>query len=281
MFASAVDVLGSKTAPAKMSGQIFISYRREDSSAWAGRLSDRLSSHFPSNQIFMDVDTIEPGIDFVEAIEESVGSCDVLIAVIGTRWLNASNSSGKRRLEVLEDSVRVEISTALKRGIRVIPVLVEGATMPEAADLPDDLKPLARRNALQVNDTRFEDDFRGLATAIEQVIEQVADHRERLEKERLKKKRPEMEQDRLSPEQLAKLLTVLSSVEFPKKTKHRAFSILPEPERKPVDCTVFAPDRVERKQSALLQVFLHTPNEQQQAEANAIKSDREAKERGQ
>ena len=82
-----------------MSGQIFISYRRDDSSAWAGRLSDRLSSHFPSNQIFMDVDTIEPGIDFVEAIEESVGSCDVLIAVIGTRWLNSSNSAGKRRLE--------------------------------------------------------------------------------------------------------------------------------------------------------------------------------------
>jgi hypothetical protein len=119
-----------------MSGQIFISYRRDDSSAWAGRLSDRLSSHFPSNQIFMDVDTIEPGIDFVEAIEESVGSCDVLIAVIGTHWLTSSNRDGRRRLEIPEDSVRVEIATALKRGIRVIPVLVEGATMPEVSDLP-------------------------------------------------------------------------------------------------------------------------------------------------
>src|SRR5580658_7220056 len=113
-----------------MSGQIFISYRRDDSSAWAGRLSDRLSSYFPSNQIFMDVDTIEPGVDFVEAIEESVGSCDVLIAVIGTDWLTSSTRASKRRLEIAEDSVRVEIATALKRDIRVIPVLVEGAAMP-------------------------------------------------------------------------------------------------------------------------------------------------------
>jgi TIR domain len=82
-----------------MSGQIFISYRREDTSYPAGRLYDRLSAHFSQNQIFMDVDTIEPGIDFVKAIEESVGACDVLIAIIGKRWLMSSDEEGKRQLE--------------------------------------------------------------------------------------------------------------------------------------------------------------------------------------
>ena len=153
-------------AHGKMSGQIFISYRREDNPAWARLVHNRLSQHFSQSEIFMDVDTIEPGIDFVEAIEESVGSCDVLIAVIGTRWLNSSNPAGKRRLEILEDSVRVEISTALKRGIRVIPVLVEGATMPEAADLPDELKALVRRNALKLSHDRFRTESEQLASTV-------------------------------------------------------------------------------------------------------------------
>jgi hypothetical protein len=178
-----------------MSGQIFISYRREDSSAWAGRLSDRLSSHFPSNQIFMDVDTIEPGMDFVEAIEESVGSCDVLIAVIGTRWLNSSNAAGKRRLEIPEDSVRVEVSTALKRGIRVIPVLVEGATMPDAADLPDELTALVRRNALKLSHDRFRAESELLASTVRRVLESAeARRREQEEREGLETARRETEE---------------------------------------------------------------------------------------
>ena len=138
-----------------MSGQIFISYRREDSSAWAGRLSDRLKNHLPSNKIFMDVDTIDPGVDFVEAVEEVVSACDVLIAVIGNRWLTSSDRRGTRRLDIPEDLVRLEIATALKRGIRVVPVLVEGATMPAAGELPDNLKALVRRNALEIGHTRF------------------------------------------------------------------------------------------------------------------------------
>jgi formylglycine-generating enzyme required for sulfatase activity len=189
-----------------MSGQIFISYRRDDSSAWAGRLSDRLSSHFPSNQIFMDVDTIEPGIDFVEAIEESVGSCDVLIAVIGTHWLTSSNRAGKRRLEIPEDSVRVELATALKRGIRVIPVLVEGATMPEVGDLPGDLKALVRRNALKLSHDRFRAESELLASAVERALEKTAtERREREEKERLEaERRQKEEQERLETEQREK-----------------------------------------------------------------------------
>lgn len=94
-----------------MSGQIFISYRRDDSSASAGRLYDRLSARLPNNQIFIDVN-LDPGIDFVGAIETSVGSCDVLIAVIGKRWVRSSVGKGKRRLEDPEDFVRVEIANA-------------------------------------------------------------------------------------------------------------------------------------------------------------------------
>ena len=123
-----------------MGGQIFISYRREDSSAYAGRLYDRLSGRFPSHRIFIDVDNIAPGVDFVKAIEKSVGSCDVLISVVGKRWLTATDENGKRRLDSLDDFVRLEIATALKRGIRVIPVVVDGASMPRSAELPDELK---------------------------------------------------------------------------------------------------------------------------------------------
>src|SRR5262249_46634838 len=133
-----------------MSGQIFISYRREDSSGWAGRLCDRLIARFGRNNIFMDVDNLAPGVDFVKAIRKSVGACDVLISVIGKRWLTSSDEKRRRRLDNPEDFVRLEIATALKRDIRVIPVLVEDASMPRPRDLPDDLKSLAYRNALEV-----------------------------------------------------------------------------------------------------------------------------------
>src|SRR5580693_2788527 len=113
-----------------MSGQIFISYRREEAAYAAGRLFDRLLRRFPKSQIFMDVDRLEAGEDFVEAIDASVASCDVLIAVIGRRWLDASDQGGKRRLDNPEDFVRLEISAALRRRVRVIPVLLDGALMP-------------------------------------------------------------------------------------------------------------------------------------------------------
>jgi tetratricopeptide (TPR) repeat protein len=160
-------------AHSKMNGQIFISYRREDSSGSTGRLYDRLSAHFPPNQIFIDVDNLDPGIDYFEAIEESVGSCDVLIAVIGKHWLTASDSQGGRRLEKQGDLVRLEIAAALKRNIRVIPVLVDGASMPELIELPDDLQLLRRRNALEVSHARFDADLRRLIAALERVFEKI------------------------------------------------------------------------------------------------------------
>jgi TIR domain len=122
-----------------VSGQIFISYRRGDTSYPAAHLYERLSTRFAQHQIFMDIDNLEPGVDFVEAIERSVGACDVLIAVIGKRWLISSDEEGRRRLDNPQDFVRLEIATALKRGIRVIPVLVDDASMPRDNDLSDDL----------------------------------------------------------------------------------------------------------------------------------------------
>jgi len=133
-----------------MSG-IFISYRREDSAPSAGRLCDRLGAEFGADQVFIDVDDIPPGADFSAHIGAKIGSCDALIAVIGKQWLNA-------RLSDPNDLVSREIALALQRGILVIPVLVEGATMPKAADLRHDLKALAQRNAVTISDQDFHGD---------------------------------------------------------------------------------------------------------------------------
>src|SRR5882724_5887907 len=103
----------------------------------------------------MDIDTIEPGLDFVEVIEQAVSSCDVLVALIGRQWLTITDNSGRRRLYNPEDFVRLEIAAALARNIRVIPALVQGARMPHSTDLPDVLKMLARRNAHEISDRRF------------------------------------------------------------------------------------------------------------------------------
>jgi hypothetical protein len=150
--------------------RIFISYRRDDSGGWAGRLYDRLSQHFGRDNVFMDIDTIEPGLDFVEVIEQAVGSCDALIALIGRQWLTITDTSGRRRLDNAEDFVRLEIAAALARNIRVIPALVQGARMPDSTDLPDVLRTLARRNAVEISERRFHDDVDHLITVLDKVF---------------------------------------------------------------------------------------------------------------
>ena len=152
-----------------MSG-IFISYRREDSIAYAGRLFDQLADRFGEERIFMDIDTMKVGLDFVEQIEKAVQSCHVLIAVIGKTWVNIQDEEGKRRLDNPEDFVRVEIQAALARNIPVIPLLVGGAGMPKASDLPKLIAKLARRHAMKMSDERFRADATRL---IEQISEYV------------------------------------------------------------------------------------------------------------
>jgi TIR domain/WD40-like Beta Propeller Repeat len=151
-------------------GRIFISYRREDSAYPAGWLFDRLSERFGREQIFKDVDSIELGDDFVEEIGEAVGQTDVLLALIGDKWLTVADEVGGRRLDDPDDFVRLEIEAALARRVRVIPILVEGASMPREEQLPASLSPLARRQALELSPARFSSDTAKLMGVLEKAL---------------------------------------------------------------------------------------------------------------
>lgn len=153
---------------------IFISYRRDDSAGYAGRLYDRLVAHFGAERVFMDVEGIEPGLDFVEAIEVAVGSCRVLIAVIGDEWTTTTDASGRRRLDDPNDFIRLETGSALQRGIRVVPVLVGGAVMPLATDLPEELKSLTRRQAIEINHKQWEASTGELIRTLEGILKMPA-----------------------------------------------------------------------------------------------------------
>jgi TIR domain-containing protein len=145
---------------------IFINYRRNDSEGEAGRLFDDLVSQFSDNSVFMDVAAIEPGRDFRKAIDQSVANCNVLLAIIGLEWLEVKDAAGGRRLDDPNDFVRIELASALRRDIPVIPVLVRGAKMPQVEQLPDDLKELAYRNAVELTHPRWKSDVQVLIRAL-------------------------------------------------------------------------------------------------------------------
>ena len=149
-----------------MNGAIFISYRRDDSPHAAGRLYDHLAQSFSRDQLFMDIDAIEPGLDFLKVIKEKVSGCEVLLAVIGPKWSAVRNEDGTRRLNDPNDFVRLEIEAALERDVRVIPVLVDGAPIPKASELPETLQSLVRRNAIHIAHDRFAADATGLVAAL-------------------------------------------------------------------------------------------------------------------
>jgi formylglycine-generating enzyme required for sulfatase activity len=144
---------------ATMAAKIFISYRRDDGAGYAGRVHDRLEREFGRDLLFMDVDAIPLGVNFVTVLEEEVTKCDVLLAIIGSGWLDARDDDGKRRLDNPHDYIRIEIAAALKRGIPVIPILMEGTRVPKADQLPDDLKDLVLRNGLDVRHASFHNDM--------------------------------------------------------------------------------------------------------------------------
>jgi hypothetical protein len=160
------------------SGRIFISYRREETSYPAGWLFDRLAERFGAGQVFKDVDSIELGDDFVEVITRAVGSCDVLLALIGDEWLTITDAHGRRRLENPDDFVRLEIEAALTRGVRVIPILVDGANMPHADELPDSLAKLVRRQALELSPNRFDFDTSRLLRVLDKTLAEEQVQRE-------------------------------------------------------------------------------------------------------
>ena len=149
---------------------IFISYRRDDSEGEAGRLYDDLVRAYSDDSVFMDVAGIQPGVDFRKAIDTNVGSCGVLLAIIGPTWATIADSAGNRRLENPDDYVRLEIASALKRNIPVIPVLVHDAHMPALEMLPDDLKDLRYRNSVELTHARWNSDVTLLIGALKSYV---------------------------------------------------------------------------------------------------------------
>lgn len=160
----------ARSAETSALASIFVSYRRTDAPGHAGRLYDRLVDSFGEANVFKDVDSMEPGADYVEIIEETIAKCDALIAVIGPQWLGAE-LSGRRCLDDPEDWVRLEIVNALDRRARVIPVLVHGASMPSAADLPPELKAFARRHAVQLDDMAWIGQVRQLIDSLKRALQ--------------------------------------------------------------------------------------------------------------
>jgi hypothetical protein len=148
----------------------FISYRRDDSAGYAGRLREALERRLGRGRVFRDVDALQPGDDFVRAIDQRIQECRAFLAVIGQQWLEARDPQGTVRLAQPDDHVRLEIASALARGdLLVVPVLVEGAAMPAAADLPESIRPLASRHAIALRDDTWDADVDRLAAAIELV----------------------------------------------------------------------------------------------------------------
>jgi len=145
---------------------IFISYRREDTGGHAGRLCDRLTARFGGDRVFMDIQDIAPGQNFATSIEDTMATCDCVIAVIGPRWLEIV----RQRAQSAEDFVRHEIAAALRRHVTIVPVLVGGARMPAAADLPPELAELSFLNALEIRDERFDRDVVELETFLSNTL---------------------------------------------------------------------------------------------------------------
>lgn len=157
---------------------IFVSYRRTDVPGHAGRLYDRLVDRFGRGDVFKDVDSMDPGVDFVEVIERTIERCDAVIAVIGREWLGRL-PNGEHRLDDPADWVHVEIGSALERGVRVIPILVEGASMPPVTELPEPLRRLARRHAVELSETAWSAQVDQLLNQIETALEPLATEQRR------------------------------------------------------------------------------------------------------
>ncbi len=150
--------------------KVFITYRREETAAHAGRLYDAMVARFGESNVFMDVD-MAPGVDFVERITDAVAACHVLIVVMGPRWATVEDEQGRPRLADPEDFVRLEVETALRRPeVTPIPVLVAGARMPRRGDLPPEVQAITRRNALELGDQRWRDDVGRLISTLDELL---------------------------------------------------------------------------------------------------------------
>ena len=149
---------------------IFLSYRREDTQGWVGRLAGVVRAGFPRTRVFHDIATIRPGEDFVASIEDALASCQAVLAIMGPRWLTIQTPEGRRRIDDPTDLVRLEVERSLARPVRLVPVLFGGAAMPKVSDLPDQLRPLAHRQAHEISDKRWDYDCNALLTSLGDVM---------------------------------------------------------------------------------------------------------------
>ena len=151
-----------------MTSGIFISYRRSDSKSEARSICQRLERTFGKGKVFIDVNSIRPGEDFQSVLKEDLAKCNVMLVVIGPRWLELLRSGGPA--EIIDDYVRLEIAFALERKLPIFPVLVDGAPMPDAKNMPDDLKSLAFRQAFSVRHDSFPRDMSGLEQELRRFV---------------------------------------------------------------------------------------------------------------
>jgi len=150
----------------KQNGKLFISYRRADARGVAGRLGDTLGAYFGDDRVFRDIEDIAGGADFGDVIEQNLQTADAVIVLIGPDWLLIKDDAGRRRLEDPQDWVAQEIAVAIQLKKPIFPVLVDGAFMPRAVELPDKLKPLTRYNAISISDDRWKSDVLRLGKII-------------------------------------------------------------------------------------------------------------------
>ena len=145
-----------------MAGGIFISYRRDDTRHVAGRLAGDLMDRFGAERIFRDIDSIDAGDEFPQRLDKALNHCVLMLVLIGRQWLGATDGQQRRRLDDPNDWVRLEIATALRRGIRVVPVMVEDTALPPEDQLPEELRPLVRRQARMLSDARWRGDLQAM-----------------------------------------------------------------------------------------------------------------------
>lgn len=149
--------------------KVFISYRREDAAGYAQAIYGQLERRLERDHIFMDVDTLEPGVDFVSRIQQAIGESEVLIVLIGKRWMG-ERENAPPRIHDPHDFVHLELAAGLARDIRIIPILVDGARMPNRDQLPPTLEPLVRRNAVELSNTRFRFDLERVSNAVRKAL---------------------------------------------------------------------------------------------------------------
>jgi uracil-DNA glycosylase len=202
--------------------RVFISYRRLDSEGYVGRLHDHLMQHFPPEDIFIDVASIQPGVDFVQAIEDAIAECDALIAIIGPQWLTIADERGVRRLDMTDDFVRLEIATALKQDKLVIPVLVQRAVIPPATRLPEDIAALGRRQAVELGHRTFGRDVEQLARVIKSTVAATSSNSASAGIDTARRKVEALKQVRDD------LVNFTSSPLYPVRLKRGAFPVLGE-----------------------------------------------------